>query len=168
MAVYGAIIGAVAGGIASGITSYLNNSKRADAYQKAADAIKDAAEKYSGNAAYNSIIEKGSQEGRFQANAFGLGNTPITGNLSMNNINQNKAADIYAQGNSLGRQNEADTLNAKYKAATSEALRDLSQANTEANVQQQGMQAAFNTAGGLADLYKTGFAGASGSKSGGK
>ena len=86
----------------------------------------------------------------------------------MSNINQNKAADIYAQGNSLGRQNETDTLNAKYKAATSEALRNLNQDNIEANVQQQGIQTVFDTAGGLADLYKTGFAGASGSKSGGK
>ena len=158
MGPWGAVIGAVAGGVAGGITAYLNNSKRADAYQDAANAIRDATEKYSGSAAYNDIVQKGSQEGRFQANAFGLGNTPITGNLSMNNVNQNETADIYAQGNSLGRQNEANTLNAKYNAATSEALRDLSQANTEANVQQQGIQAAFNTAGGLADLYKTGFA----------
>lgn len=158
MGPWGAVIGAVAGGVAGGITAYLNNSKRADAYQDAANAIRDATEKYSGSAAYNDIVQKGSQEGRFQANAFGLGNTPTTGNLSMNNVNQNETADIYAQGNSLGRQNEADTLNAKYNAATSEALRDLSQANTEANVQQQGIQAAFNTAGGLADLYKTGFA----------
>lgn len=159
MGPWGAIIGAIAGGAAGAVTSYINNSKRADAYQKAADAIRDAAEKYSGSAAYNSIVQKGSQEGRTQANAFGLARNPINRSLSLQNVNQNNTADIYAQGNSLGRANESANLAGKYNAAVSQAGLDLSQANTDANVQQQGVQEAFKTAGGLADLYKTGFAG---------
>lgn len=148
------VIGAVAGAAAGGITSYLNTEKRAGAYKEAADAIKSAAEEYSGQKAYGKIQSAGQQEGMFQANAFGYDNKPITGNLSLQNINGQDTANTYAEGANAGRGMEAKNLDAKYNAATAQAKLNLEQANREANAQQAAVQAGFNTAGGLADLYK--------------
>lgn len=159
MGLYAAIIGAIAGGVAGGVGSYINNMKLADAYQRNAEDIRKAGQKYSGHNADAAMREAGSQEAR-RLNNLNMGtaaSTPNTSNLSMQNalrrMGNVKSADSTMQGQNLGRSNKATELQGKYNAETAKAQQALNQAGINYQVNNQAMQAGMQ---GLQALSQTG------------
>lgn len=169
MAVWGAVVGAVIGAAAGGISAYMNSSKQAKAYKKAAQSIRDAIEEYSGDAAYNKIKQGGYDEARLvNSNALGQlsrvnQDNPLTVQNFQNSANNIADYDMTAA-NSAGRERASSKLNALYNKDTAHAQNLLNQGLTEANAQSQMIQAGFNAAGNLAQTYGTAFSG-SGKKS---
>jgi len=154
--VIGALAGAVGGGVINGLTASSNTRKRASAYEDYAKAVREATEKYSGNNAYNAMLNEGSKEGLMMANNFGQNNKPLeSGGIAMNNVNTgSKAPEMFDAGRNLGRSTKATELDSKFNADTAAAKLALQQELTEANAQQAGAQAGMNAAGGLVDLAK--------------
>lgn len=139
------VIGAVVGGVATGVTSYLTNKKKLDAYNKAIDATKEAAEKYSGENAYNQIKAAGDAEARNNMLREGAYET-MRGNMNQN------LSDAYLEGMNLGQQNKQQELDSKYYKDTNAANRLMKQGDIESKAFNQMAQSGLNTAGGLADI----------------
>lgn len=147
-----ALIGAAVGGIVGGVQAKLSTDRKIKTAQNYADAIKKAAEQYSGNAAYNDISQKGSAEARTQANNFGLMNNPISG-IAMNNVNAgSNAQNAYQTGQNIGRSMETDNLNTKYNTATEAARQAYEAENKENKAKDQMFQTAMNTVAGMAGV----------------
>lgn len=146
---WGIAIAALAGAVYNGVSTYMNNQKLAGAYSDYADAVKNAADKYSGKNAERAI----QNAGEISANNLGIqdwsaasreGVDPYHMNL------QNRAAEGY----NLGTGNKTKELNARYDADTAKAKAALKQAGVDFGVNNQLQQTVMNTAGGLTDLYK--------------
>ena len=142
------IIGAVAGAVYNGVTTYQNNQKLAGAYQDYADKLKDVANKYSGEAAYNKMSQAGK-------------NTAVDMNKAMNQqastgVNPFEFApqDYTQEGYAAGSGYASAINNAQANKELAESQAKLGQAGTDFKVANQTQQAAMNTAGGLVDLYK--------------
>lgn len=154
MAVFGAIVGAIGGAAAGGISSYLLTKKNAEAYKEYAKDIRKAAQKYSGQNAYNAMQNAGMQE----ANIVNQRNLNAQASKAPSNMT-NKAANVanlqgsYSQGYNLGSQNQKTALDAAYNADTAKAQQALNQANIDYKAGTAATQAAMNAAGGLASLY---------------
>lgn len=154
--VIGAVAGAVAGGVINGLAASSYSDKRADAYEDYAKAVREATEKYSGNNAYNAMLNEGSKEGIMMANNFGQNNKPLeSGGIAMNNVNTgSNASEMFNAGRNLGRGTKATELDSKFNADTAAAKLALQQELMDANAQQATTQAGMNAAGGLVDLAK--------------
>lgn len=154
MAFGAAIVGAFAGGIASAMaTNYMNN-QLASAYKDAAKKVKAAAEKYSGQNAYNSMQNAGSEEANImnrQALGAEIQNTPKNTSALMSNVSD--VNGNYVNGYNTGVNNEKTNLNAKYNAETAEAQQMMKQAGIEYQVNNQALQTGLNSAAGVAGLY---------------
>jgi len=154
MGVFGAVVGAIGGAAAGGISSYLLTKKNAEAYKEYAKDIRKAAQKYSGQNAYNAMQNAGMQE----ANIVNHRNLEAQAAQAPSNMT-NKAANAanlqgsYSQGYNLGSQNQKTALDAAYNADTAKAQQALNQANIDYKAGTAATQAAMNTAGGLASLY---------------
>lgn len=154
MGVFGAVVGAIGGAAAGGISSYLLTKKNARAYKSYAKDIRKAAEKYSGQNAYNAMQNAGMQEANI-VNQRNLANQAAQAPTNMSNKAAN-AANLqgnYSQGYNLGAQNEKTNLTSRYNADTAKAQQALNQANIDYKAGTAATQAAMNTAGGLASLY---------------
>lgn len=173
-AIVAAVAGAVGGSLLQGITTIQNNKKLAKAYQKAADQIRDATEKYSGQNLYEGMRTAGDEYAtKFGRNAertfTSQANPGETANsMSMaNDLAQQAAANAQSAaqaGRQAGMSNEKARKDTQYNASTIAAQQALKQAGIDYNVAQQGMQEALGGAAGLAQLGANLFAGMKGNK----
>lgn len=156
MAVFGAAIGAVVGAVAGAVTSAALNIKNAEAYKTYAKDIRKAAEKYSGDAAYKSMYNKGLEEG-MQTNRRSLDAAasmePSNKSAMMANTTGLQGANTFNQGFNQGAENQKALNTAKYNAETAKAQQALNQANIEYKAGTAATQGAMNTLGGLATAY---------------
>lgn len=154
------IVMGIASGIAAGMATKAQNEKLARQYKESAEQVREAAKKYSGRNADAAMRAAGNQEARTLGRLGSETRTPNTSNLSIQNaLNAsdatNQATVSGAQsGQALGRGLKAQELNSLYNKETAAAKRDLKQAGVDYQAGQQALQGAFNTAGGIADLYK--------------
>ena len=147
------VIGALAGGIANGLMSSSLTKQNAKAYKQAAKDIREAGQKYSGQSAYDSMQNAGNMEGNIVNRMQGA--NQLRGNANTAMANASDIGNNFNSGYNLGSSNEATTNNALYNAETAKAQQALNQANINYQAGSAVQQAALNTAGGLADLYKT-------------
>lgn len=154
--VIGAVVGGVAGGVVNGMVAYQTNKDRVSAYRQAAKDVKEAAEKYSGQNAYNNMQNLGNQEaanvnrntltaGGQMDNAFG---TPAMNAADLSNANGT------LQGYKLGAGNAKTDMDSKYYRDTALARTAMKQADIDYKAANQTAQTVMNAAGGLADVYK--------------
>lgn len=151
----GAIIGSIASGVLNGAMSYASAKGNSKAYRNAANQIKEAAGKYSGANAYEAMRQAGNVEGNIvnrQALSAQLQNQPRNNSATMANA-ANLQGD-FNTGYNLGQQNKKTDLTSRYNYDTASAQAALNAANINYQAGTAAQQAAMNTAGGLADLYK--------------
>lgn len=147
------VIGALAGGIANGLMSSSLTKQNAKAYKQAAKDIREAGQRYSGQSAYDSMQNAGNMEGNIVNRMQGA--NQLRGNANTAMANASDIQNNFNSGYNLGSSNEATTNNALYNAETAKAQQAMNQANINYKAGTAVQQAALNTAGGLADLYKT-------------
>lgn len=148
-----AIIGGVANGILNSAMTNASVKKNASAHKKYAKEVKNAAEKYTGSNAYSAMQEKGNQQGNI------TNIRELQGQIPQGNAQSAmaKTADLqngFGSGYNLGSSNEKAKLNSQYNYDTASAQAALSQAGIDYKAGTAAQQAAMNTMGGLADLYK--------------
>lgn len=149
-----AIIGGVASGILNSAMTNASVKKNASAHKKYAKEVKNAAEKYTGSNAYSAMQEKGNQQGNITNIRELQGQIPHGNAQSA----MAKTADLqngFGSGYNLGSQNKQKQLNSKYNYDTASAQAALNQAGIDYQARTAAQQAAMNTMGGLADLYKS-------------
>lgn len=155
MGVLAGIVLGIADAVGQGLVTKYQTDKLADAYKEAANQVRMAANKYSGQAADSAMTQEGARQGQQmqklaqsqgQAGTSGLSN--VDAMAGMNNV-QNSGLSGYMQGQNLGRSNKAQELNSKYNAATVAAQNMLSKAKTDYKVGNQASNMIFNTIGGL-------------------
>lgn len=151
----GALIGALAGGIANGLITKYQTEKLANAYKEAAQDIRAAGQKYSGQAANAAMTQEGARQGQQMqklAQSQGVAGTTGLSTADATNMTQNQPGlSAYMQGQNLGRSNKATELNSKYNEATVKAQNMLSKANTDFRVGQAATQLGWNALGGIAN-----------------
>lgn len=154
---FGAIIGGLAGAIAGGMGSYLTSVQHANAYKQAANDIKNAANKYTGENAnasmYNAGLNQASRENAAQmsnaaAAQSGSNNAMGEMNARMNNINAG------TEGYNTGAQNQSTLNAAKFNKDTQYAQNAMKQADIQNAVSGQMLQGAATGAQNLIDTYK--------------
>ena len=151
----GALIGALAGGISNGLITNYQTKKLANAYKEAAQDIRAAGQKYSGQAANAAMTQEGARQAQQMqklAQSQGVAGTTGLSTADATNMTQNQPGlSAYMQGQSLGRGNKATELNSKYNAATTKAQNMLSKANTDFKAGQAATQLGMNALSGIAN-----------------
>lgn len=159
--VIGAVAGAVVGGAVKGAIAYKTSIKNAQEYAEAAQDVRNATEKYSGENAYNRMLQAGSDY------AYDLGTTAGNEALSISDdimqnpgstgagINTAALANAQSAGDtaknaaragfSQGMENEKSLMDAAYNAETAKAQQKMKQADINYNVANQAAQEGFNT-----------------------
>lgn len=150
-----ALIGALAGGISNGLITNYQTKKLANAYKEAANDIRAAGQKYSGQAANAAMTQEGARQGQQMqklAQSQGVAGTTGLSTADATNMTQNQPGlSAYMQGQNLGRSNKATELNSKYNAATTKAQNMLSKANTDFKAGQAATQLGMNALSGIAN-----------------
>lgn len=151
----GALIGALAGGISNGLITNYQTKKLANAYKEAANDIRAAGQKYSGQAANAAMTQEGARQAQQMqklAQSQGVAGTTGLSTADAVNMTQNQPGlSAYMQGQNLGRSNKATELNSKYNAATTKAQNMLSKANTDFKAGQAATQLGMNALSGIAN-----------------
>lgn len=151
----GALIGALAGGISNGLITNYQTKKLANAYKEAAQDIRAAGQKYSGQAANAAMTQEGARQAQQMqklAQSQGVAGTTGLSTTDATNMTQNQPGlSAYMQGQNLGRSNKATELNSKYNAATTKAQNMLSKANTDFKAGQAATQLGMNALSGIAN-----------------
>lgn len=151
----GALIGALAGGISNSLITNYQTKKLANAYKEAAQDIRAAGQKYSGQAANAAMTQEGARQGQQMqklAQSQGVAGTTGLSTVDATNMTQNQPGlSAYMQGQNLGRSNKATELNSKYNAATTKAQNMLSKANTDFKAGQAATQLGMNALSGIAN-----------------
>lgn len=151
----GALIGALAGGISNGLITNYQTKKLANAYKEAAQDIRAAGQKYSGQAANAAMTQEGARQAQQMqklAQSQGVAGTTGLSTVDATNMTQNQPGlSAYMQGQNLGRSNKATELNSKYNAATTKAQNMLSKANTDFKAGQAATQLGMNALSGIAN-----------------
>lgn len=163
------IAGAVIGGMINGIVSSETNSKKIEAYVKAAQDVANATNKYSGEKAYKDMVKQGqdwanqdmaSMGSEMAANVYQPEN-PGTVSTAQSNAMEgaNRAAEAVSdtgmQSFGEGAEAAAARNNAKYNAATVAAQQLMNQADINYNVANQAAQAAASGIGQLGKAYNS-------------
>ena len=140
--------------------------KKIKAYADATTEVRNAAEKYSGQNAYNEMVRQGKDMSSTMGDMTGSAlaaerlqnnNPGVTGAGAMANAYQNagtsaNAASNAAQGGfQTGMNNASTELNSKYNKATTRANQLMKQADIDYNVTNQRNQEIMNTLGNVAD-----------------
>lgn len=151
----GVLIGALAGGISNGLITNYQTKKLANAYKEAAQDIRAAGQRYSGQAANAAMTQEGARQAQQMqklAQSQGVAGTTGLSTADATNMTQNQPGlSAYMQGQSLGRGNKATELNSKYNAATTKAQNMLSKANTDFKAGQAATQLGMNALSGVAN-----------------
>lgn len=161
--IVGSLAGAVIGGAVKGAIAYKSTQAKVGAYQSAASDVRKAAEKYSGENAYNAIRDARNE------NAYIYGSMPqetyiqplnpsTTKNQTASAVtaateaasNANAAAET---GKNIGQSNVEKEMNANYGYATNLADLQRQQADINYNVANQKAQTALDTAGSALQLF---------------
>lgn len=149
------LIGALAGGISNGLITNYQTKKLANAYKEAANDIRAAGQKYSGQAANAAMTQEGARQAQQMqklAQSQGVAGTTGLSTADAVNMTQNQPGlSAYMQGQNLGRSNKATELNSKYNAATTKAQNMLSKANTDFKAGQAATQLGMNALSGIAN-----------------
>ena len=154
--IIGAVVGGVAGGVINGMVAYQTNQSRISAYKQAAKDVKEAADKYSGQAAYNNMQNLGNQEAaNVNRNTLAAGGQMdnASGTAAMNAADLSNANGTL-QGYKLGAGNAKTDMDSKYYRDTALARTAMKQADIDYKAANQTAQTVMNAAGGLADVYK--------------
>lgn len=165
--VIGAIAGAVVGGAVQGATAIKTTQEKIKAYKQAAQQIRDATEKYSGENAYNEMVRRGqdymtqdmsSMSNEMAKNTYEPTNPGAVSSAQANALNAaDKASNVVnATGlNSFGTgmSDAASSMAAKYNAATTQAQQAMNQADINYNVANQAVQEGLGAAGNIAQTY---------------
>lgn len=150
------LIGALAGGISNGLITNYQTKKLANAYKEAAQDIRTAGQKYSGQAANAAMTQEGARQAQQMqklAQSQGVAGTTGLSTADATNMTQNQPGlSAYMQGQNLGRSNKATELNSKYNAATTKAQNMLSKANTDFKAGQAATQLGMNALSGIANV----------------
>lgn len=159
-----AIAGAVVGGLFGSISAYNQAQKKAKAYRQAADMMKDAAEKYTGENADEAMRQAGLQRAILSGNA---NQTNVAPNLDNQNTSQaqavNAANNILGENDIMSGYNSGSNIKAQENAGqmaktNAEVQNMLKQADVDYNVSAAGTQALMNglsTAGKLYNQIKS-------------
>lgn len=164
--VIAAIAGAVIGGAVNGVVAAKSTNDKVSAYRKAAEDVKEAANKYSGENAYKTMVNQGQnymgQDARSMANEMasatyqptnpGAGATAQANALNASNKASNATNDAGLGGFSTGMSDAAASNAAKFNAATVQAQQLMNQADINYNVANQTAQTAMQ---GLGDTAQT-------------
>lgn len=149
------LIGALAGGISNGLITNYQTKKLANAYKEAAQDIRAAGQKYSGQAANAAMTQEGARQAQQMqklAQSQGVAGTTGLSTADATNMTQNQPGlSAYMQGQNLGRSNKSTELNSKYNAATTKAQNMLSKANTDYQAGQAATQLGMNALSGIAN-----------------
>lgn len=145
---WASVISAIGGALINGVTSAITNGQRAKAQKQYADALRNAADEYSGEKLANKMYQGGRNESLQQNKDVGSFNSQFAG--SRLNPTQTQAVNGYNAGASGAQQ----LANAQYNAAVGNANRDLSQANTNADVTQQSVATGLDAISGAAKAGK--------------
>lgn len=159
----------VIGGITNAAMTAAAIDKKIKAYSDATTEVRNAAEKYSGQNAYNEMVRQGkdmsSTMGDMEGSALAAerlqnNNPGVTGAGAMTNAYQNAgtsadAASNAAQGGFQAGMNNASTeLNSKYNKATTRANQLMKQANIDYNVTNQRNQEIMNSIANVANTFR--------------
>lgn len=159
----------VIGGITNAAMTAAAIDKKIKAYADATTEVRNAAEKYSGQNAYNEMVRQGkdmsSTMGDMEGSALAAerlqnNNPGVTGAGAMTNAYQNAgtsadAASNAAQGGFQAGMNNASTeLNSKYNKATTRANQLMKQANIDYNVTNQRNQEIMNSIANVANTFR--------------
>lgn len=164
--VIAAIAGAVIGGAVNGVVAAKSTNDKVSAYRKAAEDVKSAANKYSGENAYKTMVNQGQnymgQDARSMANEMaaatyqptnpGAGATAQANALNASNKASNATNEAGLGGFSTGMSDAAASNAAKFNAATVQAQQLMNQADLNYNVANQTAQTAMQ---GLGDTAQT-------------
>ena len=164
-----AIGGMIIGGITNAAMTANAIDKKIKAYADATTEVRNAAEKYSGQNAYNEMVRQGkdmsSTMGDIEGSALAAerlqnNNPGVTGAGAMANAYQNAgtssdAASNAAQGGfKTGMNNASTELNSKYNKATTRANQLMKQANIDYNVTSQRNKEIMNTISNGFDTFR--------------
>ena len=159
----------IVGGVTNAAMAANAIDKKIKAYADATTEVRNAAEKYSGQNAYNEMVRQGkdmsSTMGDMEGSALAAerlqnNNPGVTGAGAMTNAYQNAgtsadAASNAAQGGfQTGMNNASTELNSKYNKATTRANQLMKQANIDYNVTNQRNQEIINTIANGANTFR--------------
>lgn len=161
-----AVAGAVIGGAVNGVVAAKSTNDKVSAYRKAAEDVKAAANKYSGENAYKSMVNQGQnymgQDARSMANEMaaatyqptnpGVGASAQANALNVSNRASNATNEAGLGGFSTGMSDAAASNAAKFNAATVQAQQLMNQADIRYGVANQTAQTAMQ---GLGDTAQT-------------
>lgn len=154
--------GAIVGGVTNAIMTAQAIDKKIKAYSDATTEVRNAAEKYSGQNAYNEMVRQGKDMSSTMGDMAGSAlaaerlqnnNPGVTGAGAMANAYQNAgtsadAASNAAQGGfQTGMNNASTELSSKYNKATTRANQLMKQAGIDYNVTNQRNKEIMNTIG---------------------
>lgn len=160
--------GAIIGGVTNAVMTAQAIDKKIKAYSDATKEVRNAAEKYSGQNAYNEIVRQGKDMSSTMGDMAGSAlaaerlqnnNPGVTGAGAMANAYQNAgtssdAASNAAQGGfQIGMNNASTELNSKYNKATTRANQLMKQANIDYNVTNQRNKEIMNSISDSLDTY---------------
>lgn len=160
--------GMIIGGVTNAIMTAQAIDKKINAYSDATKEVRNAAEKYSGQNAYNEMVRQGKDMSSTMGDMAGSAlaaerlqnnNPGVTGAGAMANAYQNAgtssdAASNAAQGGfQTGMNNASTELNSKYNKATTRANQLMKQANIDYNVTNQRNKEIMNTISNGIDTY---------------
>lgn len=163
--IVGAAAGAIVGGMLSANAAKEAARNKARAYRKAASLMGEANEKYSGEAANQSMTAEGIKEQNTMRNmsgpAQGRGDTQYAQAMDAANQNMNQAASNTVSGYNIGANAKGEENAAQLNYAANKANNILKQADVDAQVANAKNQAIMSGASGLAQLVgQTGAIGA--------
>lgn len=158
--------GAIIGGAANAIMTAQAIDKKIKAYSDATKEVRNAAEKYSGQNAYNEMVRQGKDMSSTMGDMTGSAlaaerlqnnNPGVTGAGAMANAYQNAGTSADAAGNAaqggfqVGMNNASTELNSKYNKATTRANQLMKQAGIDYGVTNQRNQEIMNTISNVAN-----------------
>lgn len=162
-----AVGGAVIGGAVRGVVASETNKKKIEAYQNAAKQVKEAADKYSGEAGFQRMIDRANMYASEDAQSMGNEMAAATYAPTNPGAVEGKNAAAYNAAGEAGNAVNNTAMNsynqgmvdanaenqAKYNANTVEAQQAMKQADIDYGVANQTAQEALNTAGNAAQTW---------------
>lgn len=158
-AIIGIIASTIAGAVVNGVTAGVENQKRVDAYQNAANQVRGAAEKYSGQGLYNRMTTSGMSNAR-NNNAQRL--QALAGNVSGPTAASSAklgANQIANTSNTLGdfnagASNAANLASGHYNNTTAQAQQLMNQADINYKANTEAVAGGLDTLGQAAKTIK--------------
>lgn len=166
-AIVSAIGGAVIGGAVRGVVASETNKKKIEAYQNAAKQVKEAADKYSGEAGFQRMIDRANMYASEDAQSMGNEMAAATYAPTNPGAVEGKNAAAYNAAGEAGNAVNSTAMNsynqgmvdanaenqAKYNANTVEAQQAMKQADIDTSATRQASQEIMNTVANAANTY---------------